>query len=290
MVWSPLSNLLLYGQTADVAAAKASNVRMALGSDWSYSGSKNLLGELKVARLVSQDQGGVFTDLELVAMATRNAAEILQWRSLGSIEAGKRADLVVVGGHSGDPYEHLLEATEKDVALVVINGTARSGHTTLMDRFGATTEELTIGGSSVKLNLSQATANPVVGALTVAQARDTLTDAMQRLAELAKRLEEQPAMSLLTAGENENVFFLALDQDEPPGVALRPHLPGPDGTPTAQTPPAPLLAAAAPPLSEILEPVLLDRLTVVDDDGFLDSIANEPNLPASVKVGLPKLY
>jgi hypothetical protein len=50
---SPLSNLLLYGETADVAAAKATGVAIALGSDWSPSGSKNLLGELKTARLVS---------------------------------------------------------------------------------------------------------------------------------------------------------------------------------------------------------------------------------------------
>ena len=54
MVWSPLSNLLLYGATARVDAAKRAGVRIGLGSDWSPSGSKNLLGELKVAWLYSQ--------------------------------------------------------------------------------------------------------------------------------------------------------------------------------------------------------------------------------------------
>src|SRR5262249_39413363 len=57
MVWSPLSNLLLYGKTADVAAAKAAGLRIGLGPDWSPSGSKNLLGELKVARVYSQLNG-----------------------------------------------------------------------------------------------------------------------------------------------------------------------------------------------------------------------------------------
>src|SRR5215210_4251204 len=57
MVWSPLSNLLLYGQTADVEAAKEAGVRIGLGSDWSPSGSKSLLGELKVARIVAAEQG-----------------------------------------------------------------------------------------------------------------------------------------------------------------------------------------------------------------------------------------
>ncbi|MEQ1519036.1 MAG: hypothetical protein ABL931_21360 [Usitatibacteraceae bacterium] len=71
MVWSPLSNLLLYGATADVKAAQEEGVLIGLGSDWSPSGSKNLLGELKIARLVSEQAGGIFTDKELVAMATR---------------------------------------------------------------------------------------------------------------------------------------------------------------------------------------------------------------------------
>ena len=61
MVWSPFSNLLLYGGTADVARARQEGVLMALGPDWSPTGSKNLLAELKVARLVSEDAGGVFT-------------------------------------------------------------------------------------------------------------------------------------------------------------------------------------------------------------------------------------
>ena len=53
IVWSPLSNLLLYGGTTNVAAAKAKGVTVALGSDWSPSGSRNLLAELKVARIVN---------------------------------------------------------------------------------------------------------------------------------------------------------------------------------------------------------------------------------------------
>ena len=61
MVWSPLSNLLLYGDTADVSAAKAAGLSIALGSDWSPSGSKNLLGELKIARIVSDHLGGLFS-------------------------------------------------------------------------------------------------------------------------------------------------------------------------------------------------------------------------------------
>ena len=105
MVWSPLSNLLLYGATARVDAAKRAGVRIGLGSDWSPSGSKNLLGELKVAWLYSQHMlDGLFSARDLVAMATRDAAAILKWdTALGTLEPGKRADLVVIDGTKGDP-------------------------------------------------------------------------------------------------------------------------------------------------------------------------------------------
>ena len=90
MVWSPLSNLLLYGGTADVAAAHAAGVPIALGSDWSPSGSRNLLAELKVARVVNASLSPApFTDRDLVAMATRDAAAMLGWGdALGSIGDG----------------------------------------------------------------------------------------------------------------------------------------------------------------------------------------------------------
>ena len=120
MVWSPLSNYLLYGRTADIVAAKQSGIPMCLGSDWAPSGSKNLLGELKVASLASTELGGVFSARELVEMVTINPARALKWDHLvGSIEPGKLADLVVLDGHDGDPFEQLVRARESSVALVV---------------------------------------------------------------------------------------------------------------------------------------------------------------------------
>src|SRR6478736_7649489 len=112
MGWTPLSNLLLYGGTADVASAHAAGVPIALGSDWSPSGSRNLLAELKVARAVNASLSPApFTDRDLVAMATRVPATMLGWdQAIGSVAGGKLADLLVVAGTSGDPYDHLLRA------------------------------------------------------------------------------------------------------------------------------------------------------------------------------------
>ena len=112
-MWSPLSNLLLYGGTTNIAAAHANGVPVALGSDWSPSGSRNLLAELKVARIVNAGLSpSPYKDRDLVAMATRNPATMLGWGdAIGSLADGHYADLLVVAGTDGDPYDHLLTAS-----------------------------------------------------------------------------------------------------------------------------------------------------------------------------------
>lgn len=282
MIWSPLSNLLLYGQTADIQAAKAAGVLMGLGSDWSPSGSKNLFGELKVARRVSEAMGGVFSDRELVAMATRNAAAILKWgHALGSIEAGKLADLLVIAGRTGDPYAHLLKASETGITLVVIGGAPRYGQPRMMERFGGGMERRKVGRSERVLNLAQAEQDPMVGALSLSAAEARLKDGLRRLAELAGELEH-PKPGVLGA-EALPEWSLVLDQEETGGLAMRPHLPfGPLGTLTGEMP-----VAAAPPqlLSEILEPLELDPLTTADDATFAARLSAQPNLPEYMKRG-----
>src|SRR5215469_495640 len=124
MVWSPLSNLLLYGGTTKVAAARSANVPIALGSDWSPTGSKNLLNELKLAKTVNDVAGLGFPDRELAAMVTRVPASIVKWDSLvGSLEAGKRADLIIADAPPDeDVYAGLISARETGILLVVIDG------------------------------------------------------------------------------------------------------------------------------------------------------------------------
>lgn len=49
-------------------------------------------------------------------------------------------------------------------------------------------------------------------------------------------------------------------------------------------------AAASKPLSEILDPVELDPLTVVDDDEYLTRLATQRNLPEGISDGLKACY
>ncbi len=300
MIWSPLSNLLLYGGTADIQRAADENLPMALGSDWSPSGSKNLLGELKVAWLVSEARGGVFAARDLVAMATVNPARILKWdAAVGSIEAGKRADLVVVDGRGGDPYEHLLKARESALTMVVVDGAPRYGQPRLMTPFtaGHVIERRTVGGAARVIDLTDASVDPLVGALTLADAESRLAEGLRTLPELARVLENPiTAGAALGAsdGATPGVWFLELDHDEVDGRTDRPSLGGLDVWNGATGERVPLWAlGAADPLSEVLGPLDLDPLTVVDDDGYIDRLAGVPELSDEafdVVRGLARLY
>ena len=134
LVWSPLSNLLLYGQTADVAAAKAAGVHITLAPDWAPSGSKSPLHELKVADLWDDEMlGDIFTDYEMVEMVTSGAALATNWHNeVGTLEAGKAADLVVIDNIHTNPYRNLINAIDPDVRLTVVGGLAVYGDEDLM--------------------------------------------------------------------------------------------------------------------------------------------------------------
>ena len=138
VVWSPLSNLLLYAQTTLIDDARARGVRICLGSDWGPSGTKNLLGEMKVARLVADHLGYTVTDREIVEMVTTNPGILLKrcWgRPVGQLVKGAFADITVLSGRgSGSAWKRIVAATERDVALVVIGGVPRYGYAALMEQ------------------------------------------------------------------------------------------------------------------------------------------------------------
>lgn len=275
MVWSPFSNLALYGKTTRVDKAKTSQVPIALGSDWSPSGTKNLLGELKIAWRVNKHLGQSFTDDELVAMASSAASDVIGWEHvLGSLEEEKKADIVVLSGNSQNPYRALITSDEADIRLVVINGTPRYGTPGLMRRFSAhSLESVRVRGSERLLHLKHAASEPGVEGLTLSQAKRRLEESMDELPGLAAELETQPGPSLLSS---EPQWFLELDHTEPTEYELRPRL---EFGGRLTGPEIESSLAAAAPLSEVLQPMKLDGLTSVDDPDYRDAIEANPNLP-----------
>jgi 5-methylthioadenosine/S-adenosylhomocysteine deaminase len=143
VVWSPFSNVWLYRETTKVVEARDAGMRVCLGSDWSPSGSKNLLGELKVAALWNKARlHDAFSAQELCEMATCNPADALGWGDrLGRLKAGLHGDFMVTTDRGGDPYGNLVLSRERDVLFVAINGQPFYGTNELMAASGAANVE-----------------------------------------------------------------------------------------------------------------------------------------------------
>ena len=283
MVWSPLSNLLLYGKTADTSLAHDAGVLTALGPDWSPSGSKNLLGELKVARLVDSVNGGGLSDVDLIALATRNPAKILRWdEHLGSIEAGKRADLLVVSGAGGDAHAHLFTRSEHDVELVVVNGVPRYGASTVMRKLlgeaAAQAEAGSAGGRARLLFLTQATGDPVVGKVTLKR-RPTCS----RTACTGSPSSRRRWTSRRSVPTTRSSCSTTRRRTAPTSARISPaRTASSRGCWTAS--PRPHRCA------DLLVPLTLDPLTVFDDAHFVDTLAAEKNLPKEVADHVSDLF
>lgn len=126
IVWSPFSNIWLYGDTTDIVTARDRGQLVCLGSDWAPSGTRNLLWELKVADIWNRERlGGSLSDREMVEFATRNPGLAMEraWHvPVGRIVDGALADLTVHAPRHADPYRSLLTATEPDIRLVIVGG------------------------------------------------------------------------------------------------------------------------------------------------------------------------
>jgi 5-methylthioadenosine/S-adenosylhomocysteine deaminase len=136
LVWSPRSNLELYGATADIAGAKNSGVVIAIAPDWSPSGSSGMLEELKYAEAWNARQHPkMFEDADLVKMATVYPAQLAGLSDrIGTLSRGYFADLLLLKRRGTDPYAALLHATPLDVRLVVVGGKPIYGDRDLMEK------------------------------------------------------------------------------------------------------------------------------------------------------------
>jgi hypothetical protein len=134
MVWSPISNLLLYGETLNIQSVKNRKINFAIGSDWSASGGKGLLEELRFAKKYLQISNGAnLTDEELVQTVTVNAAKALRVPDLlGKVAPGYLADLLFVQKKSNEPYKDFVLTSEKEIELVVVGGEPMYGSQALI--------------------------------------------------------------------------------------------------------------------------------------------------------------
>lgn len=126
IVWSPLSNLLLYGETLNVAQAIEHGINLTLGADWSPSGSKNLLDEVKIAKRYLVHQGtNLITDRMLYNMMTINPAKALKLENkIGQIEENFLGDIVAfkLKSKRSNPFTQIIDADPADIQFVMVGG------------------------------------------------------------------------------------------------------------------------------------------------------------------------
>lgn len=250
VIWSPTSNLMLYGQTLPLKALLASGVRWALGCDWAPTGGKNPLFELKVARAVAAEQGVKLRPRDLVAAVTSNAARATMWQdAIGRVAEGMHADLLVLDGAAADPYEQLIAATEADVRLVLVDGVVRAGSAELFDAAGvpkAGRETVAVGEGKQQLWLKEP-GTPLHG-FTLARA----TELLEKRMTAEEVAEEESAEDFASDG-----FALVLEDEMAP-------LPPEEGSEEAADEAAELLLQTPDALTVLADQALWEALEAIE--------------------------
>jgi len=116
VIWCPSSNLAMLGRTLDPRRLFDAG-RLALGSDSRLSGARDLLDELRVATEHSD-----LTPRELLRLVTTAARDILRLPDVGGLDAGQRADLLILHDAGGDPYRRLVDINRKDFCAIIRDG------------------------------------------------------------------------------------------------------------------------------------------------------------------------
>ena len=129
----PSSNLKLGSGLAPVAEMRARGISVSLGSDGAACNNRlDMFDEMRLAATLQAVRmaPGAVTARDAVWMATREGARALSMeREIGSIEPGKRADLILVGRRGlhqapdPDPWSTIVYASRgSDVRLTMVDG------------------------------------------------------------------------------------------------------------------------------------------------------------------------
>jgi hypothetical protein len=224
---------------------------------------------------VVREQGASLSAERLVRAVTADAATILGWGDqIGSLREGALADLLVIRGTDGDPYEDLIDATERDVGLVAVHGVPRYGDRRIMDELQSDPslplEPWTEGGLHASFQLT--TPSSSINDLRLADAVKALRDAFADLHAFRDTVEAGSQRLQAFGIEPAETFSLLLD-NEPDDT------PGPGARGAAVVDDRALLPAS-------LE---LDELTVGGAE-YWSRVADQPNIDQALKDALRAAY
>jgi hypothetical protein len=237
LIWSPRSNVSLYGNTAVARMLKNQGVLLSIGTDWTPSGSFSLGRELACAdemNTIYFDRA--FSDRELWLMVTLNPAIALHVADrIGRLKAGYFGDIAIFDGQDFEnPYRAVLEADAGTTALVLrrssmpfpffdeptyVGSIALSGNETILANLPPTLHEFYAAMFGIPGELCEAI--DVCGAAKrVCPLRETWW--------LVDELDEDPEFSPLPLGvlqaandDSYPLFFCGDPPDEPTCVPYR---------------------------------------------------------------------
>lgn len=129
VVLSPRSNFQLYGATAPLAKLKAAGITLAMGTDWSPSGSLTQLDEARcLARYNRDSLHGLFSWSDLHRIMTENGAKAVGLQGqVGKLAVGEYADVVILDSAGRRSLGEVLENSAlKETLAVFISGRAAS--------------------------------------------------------------------------------------------------------------------------------------------------------------------
>jgi imidazolonepropionase-like amidohydrolase len=138
LIWSPRSNVVLYGDTARVSLFHRAGAIIALGTDWAPSGSINLTRELQCVHDLNASQfNNYFSEEEIWRMVTTNSAFATGFQdAIGMLKKSMVADISIFNGKTNKTHAAVTHAGLADVVLVLRGGRVMYGDAQLLTDLG----------------------------------------------------------------------------------------------------------------------------------------------------------
>ncbi len=151
VVWSPRSDIMLYGMTTPATLLANQGVKLVLGTDWVTTGSMNMLRELSCAAQHNEvGLNSYFTDRDLLKMATSDAAVAAGvGDSVGTLAPGYIADLTLFDASVRENFAAAVEAEQEDVVLVLKAGSPLFGDGSVVDALSEQAGDCELMGATV---------------------------------------------------------------------------------------------------------------------------------------------
>jgi cytosine/adenosine deaminase-related metal-dependent hydrolase len=148
--WCGASNMFMFNVTCKIRKFLKAGINVTIGTDSTATGSYNLLEEMRYDReLFRRMYGEDLPPKTIFEMVTGNAARAFKMEdTIGILEEGKSADILVLKGRTGDPYENLVSAAMGDIELLTMAGKVIYGELRFLKLLG---EKLPRGYSRIRV-------------------------------------------------------------------------------------------------------------------------------------------